>query len=251
MNEARDELVRPDETLDELFRGELRVLQKRRGYRFSMDAVLLAAFARVRPGERVADLGAGCGIVGLILAKRTPLRELVALEVQPELADLAERNVRLNGLEGRVRVVRGDWRRPQGALDPQGFDVVVSNPPYHLPHRRAGPPSQRLLARHQLLGGLDELARACRWALREGGRAYLIWRAERAVDLLEALRTAGLEPKRLRAVHGRPSREAKLLLLEARRGGGVGMRWEPPLFLQEETGQPSAELLEIYRPRIP
>ncbi|MFH1020814.1 MAG: methyltransferase, partial [Pseudomonadota bacterium] len=220
---------------ESLFAGRLRCLQPRQGYRFSVDAVLLAHFPAPEPEARILDLGAGCGVVSLILSHRCPMAHLVALEVQPRLAEVIRRNMAINGLERRGTVIEGDCRRI-AALLPQGScDWVAANPPYYpAGSGRHRPETERAKARHEILGGIAEMAQAAAFALKTGGRAAFVYPATRAETLLGDLRENGLEPERLRMVHPWPGAEAGLVLVEAVKEGGEGgegLAVLPPFFI--------------------
>ncbi|WP_305044175.1 tRNA1(Val) (adenine(37)-N6)-methyltransferase [Geoalkalibacter sp.] len=221
-----------EETLDELRIGKLKILQAKNGYRFSLDPVLLCAFARVGKGARVADLGTGSGVIPLILARRTEAVEIVGIERQAEPAERARRSVALNDLEERIRILEGDVREIGRFFAPQSFDLVLSNPPFRAPGSgRLAPADERAAARHELAGGLEDFLRAAAWLLPPGGRLYIIYLAERLAQLLEGMRRAGLEPKRLRCVHGRLGEPARMVLVEGRRGGRPGLALEAPLLV--------------------
>lgn len=242
----REELTRSDETLDAVRAAGLQLLQGRNGYRFSLDPVLLCAFARVKAGERVADLGTGSGIIPLLLARKTPAERIVGVEIQPSLADRARRNVRLNGLEARVQIVEGDVRHLGKGLAPETFQVVLANPPYRrVESGRKAPDAERAAARHELAGGLEDFLRAGAALLREGGRFYTIYLAERLTELLAGMSHQRLEPKRLRCIHSRSGEKARMVLVDGRKGGRPGLEVEPPLFVYGEKGY-SAEVLRIY-----
>lgn len=242
----RPELQAPGETLDELRLAGLKIIQKKDGYRFSIDPVLLCAFARVEEGEQVADLGTGAGVVPLILARRTAARRLVGVEIQPALADRARRSVRLNALEDRVEIVEGDLRNLGEVLEPGDFDVVLANPPFRKSGSgRQAPREERAAARHELAGGVTDFLRAAVLLLRHGGRFYVIFLAERLAELLAEMRQRGLEPKRLRCVHSRFEAKARMVLVEGRKGGRCGLTVEPPLFVYEGEKY-SPEVSRIY-----
>lgn len=242
----KEGVVRPEETLDSLRLGGLKILQGRKGYRFSLDPVLLCAFARVGDGERVADLGTGSGIIPLLLARTTQADTIVGVEVQSSLADRARRNVVLNALESRVAIVEGDVRRLGKELPAGTFEVVVSNPPYRSADSgRMAPMAERAAARHELAGGLDDFLRAAAALLKEGGRFYIIYLADRLAELLTAMVARGLQPKRLRCVHSRPTDKARLALVEGRKGGRPHLAVEAPLFVYAEKGY-SDEVLAMY-----
>ncbi|BCR03935.1 SAM-dependent methyltransferase [Desulfuromonas versatilis] len=244
-------ILRSDETLDDLRLGGLKIIQKKDGYRFSLDPVLLCAFARVAPGEALADLGTGSGVIPLLLARMSEAERLVGVEVQPGMAGRARRSVELNGLAGRVEIVEADLRSLQGTLPAQGFDVVLANPPFRpLGTGRQAPTSERGAARHEQAGGLGDFLRAAAFLLGDGGRFYVVYLAERLVDLLAGMREAGLEPKRLRCVHSRRGEGARMVLLEGRRRGRPGLVVEPPLYVCEGEDY-SAEVLTIYGEQKP
>ena len=241
-----DSLVYADETLDDLRPGVLKIIQKSGGYRFSLDPILLCAFARIEEGDTVTDLGTGSGVIPLLLAVRTSVKRVVGVELQPELADRARRSVLLNRLEEKVEILEGDLRVLPKNLAPQSFDVVLSNPPY----RRAGtgrkaPAAERAAARHELAGGLEDFLRAASFMLRHGGRFYIVYLAERLAELLAMMRRERLEPKRLRCVHSRAGERGRMVLVEARKGGGEGLSIEPPLFIYDGEKY-TEEVLAIY-----
>jgi tRNA1Val (adenine37-N6)-methyltransferase len=241
-------LVRADETLDELFRGRLQVIQKREGFRLAMDPILLANFASPLKGGRVIDLGTGSGVIPLILARRGETVDLVGLEVHAETADMARRSVRINGLEDRIAIVSGDIRDVSNLFPPQSFDHVVCNPPYHA--RGSGRESahaDRAAAKHELAGSLADAIQAARYLLGTKGRLWLIYSPTRLVHLLVTLRQAGMEPKQIKMVHGRLGIPARLMLVEAVRGGRKGLTVLPPLILYVRDTVYTEELEEIYR----
>jgi tRNA1Val (adenine37-N6)-methyltransferase len=239
-------LVRPDETLEPFGQGRLWVLQKQRGYRFSIDAVILAGLTTLRPGERVIDLGTGCGIIPLILACRYPEAVLVGVESQPALADLAARNVRLNGFSPRITIEARPMQEVQRCLPPASCQVVVSNPPYRpLGAGRLNPQDEKACARHELQGSLATVAAAARYLLPEKGRLSVIYPAWRTVHLLTLLRSHDLEPKILRFIHSRSHTPARLVWVEARRAGGEELLIPPPLVVYQDQRQYTAEMAEL------
>jgi tRNA1Val (adenine37-N6)-methyltransferase len=247
MNPRPEGPVKPDETLEPFGQGRLWVFQKKQGYRFSLDAVLLAGLTNLRAGERVVDLGAGCGIVSLILASRFPDCSLVGVESQTTLASLAERNVLLNGLTGRVDILAGEMQNLPQHFPPESFDVAVSNPPYRpLGSGRLNPVAERAIARHELNGSLDVVAQTANYLLPSGGRLALIYPAWRLVHLCCLLRSHQLEPKILRFIHSRTGEEAKLVWAEARKGGREELKILPPLMVYQSGGCYTAEMEEIF-----
>ncbi len=232
---------------EELAPGGLRLLWDDALFPPGTDSFLLSALPRLRPGLRVCDLGCGTGLVGFLLLQRQRSLSLTGVDREERAIALARRCAQENGLADRATFETLDLRGLRGRLPAGGFDLVVANPPYFPPSRGLSPadPARRQARTEDTLS-LPELCRAAGYLLRWGGSFCLVHRPERLTDLLTALREAGLEPKRLRAVEPRPGAAPSLLLLEARRGGRPGLAWEAPLRLTDAHGAPTPELDAIY-----
>ncbi len=227
-------VLSPDETLETFFDGKLRVIQKKKGYRFSIDAVLLSQFVKIRKDERVIDLGTGCGILPLLLSQTTKARSFVGVEIQGGLAGCAKKNILLNRLEDRMSILQQDFRELRKTLSRGSFDVVLSNPPYRKYRSgRINPSVEKAIARHEMRGTLEELISVASHLLPAKGRCYVIFPAMRTVDLLMALRSRDLEPKRMQFVHPRTGEDAKFILAESIKASGVELKVTPPLILEE------------------
>ncbi len=223
----------PDESMDEFMDGRLKLIQSKTGYRFSIDAILLSQFVTIKRGDRIVDLGTGCGIIPLILLLTKPVGHTFGLEIQKDLADQAARNTVLNGHENRMGVILGDIKYPPFA--PSSADVVTCNPPYRPKNSgRINPDRQRAIARHEMLASLDDILNAASRTLRVKGRLAMIYPAGRLVEVLVRMRGFNLEPKRIRVVYPGMESEAKLALIEASLGGRRGLKVLPPLFDQGE-----------------
>jgi tRNA1Val (adenine37-N6)-methyltransferase len=233
--------------LHELFDGRLKLYQPVRGYRFSVDSLLLAGFARGRCAGFVADLGAGCGVLPLLLARRDGVVHVTAVEIQQELADLVRRNSELNGCSGKISVLCGDVRAIKKVALPESFDAVVTNPPFYpVASGRINPLAQKAAARHEVHGGLDDFIAAGAYLLKRGGRCMAVYSAARLADLLVGLRKKSLEPKTLQFVHARSNEPAAMVLAEAVKGAGAEMKIEPPLVLYESQGVYSGQARELF-----
>jgi tRNA1Val (adenine37-N6)-methyltransferase len=234
-----------DETLDTFFDGKLQIIQKRKGYRFSVDAILLSQFTKICKNERVIDLGTGCGIVPLLLSHTTQALSFVGVEIQKGLAECARKNVVLNHLEDRISILKQDFRGLKGTFPPGSFDVVLSNPPYRRYRTgRINPSIEKAIARHEIKGTLEDLTSTASYLLPPRGRFYLIFPALRTVDLFVALRRGDLEPKRLQFIHPRIREEAKFILTESVKTSGVELKIMAPLILNQSEGATRAVHLE-------
>jgi len=215
------------------------------GYRFSIDSVLLAAFAPAAAGP-VADLGAGCGVLCLLLAARGLAGPFWALEIDPLAAACCERNFTRAGLAGRVLV--HDLSQPTGQPAPGSCALVIANPPFGRPgHGRLPPQPSRARARHELALPAAALWPRAAELLPARGRLALCWPPARLPQALAGLEAHRLAPKRLRLVHGRERAAAKLALIEAVKDGRPQLRVEPPLILYGQGQRHTAEVEAMYR----
>ncbi len=236
-------------TKDTFFNGRIKVKQDPSGYRFSIDSVLLAYHAGPHPGDRVLDLGTGCGIIPLILAYREPNLKIFGVEVQKELADIAGLNVEENHMDDIITILCKDMKELKNDTISGPADLIVSNPPYRKAESgRINPDMQRAVARHEIKVSLDDITKTARRVLRTAGRFITIYSAERVTDLLTHLRSAGIEPKFLRTIHSGAKTDAKLVLVEGTKGGRPGAKIGPPLIIYDEKSDYTQEVKEMFLP---
>ena len=245
---AETSFIREDETLESLFGGRLQILQKKKGYRYTIDSVLLAHFVEPKKGERILELGAGSGVISLLLAFRNPGVRVTGLELQADLADMAGRSISMNCLEGRVTIIQGDVRNTAELLESRSKDVVVFNPPYRkMGSGKLNPGREKALARHEIAGSIADFLRAASYALEPGGRVCLIYPCTRMVEAIHRMRVEKMEPKRLRMVHSRPGARGDFMLVEGMKGGGEELAVLSPLFVYREDERYSEELETLFR----
>ena len=232
--------------MEEQIGGKYRMELSQTQFSLSTDSIALADFARVFSGARVCDLGCGCGALGLLLLAKCETLQVTGVEIQEPAARCAAENAAQNGLS-QFSVLHGDLREYRTLLPANGFDIVVSNPPYYPVSGGAAPEKLPLaIARSEVCCTLSDLCACAAWCLRFGGSFFLVHKPERLADLCCALRARGLEPKRLHLVCRRAGDAPSLLLLEARRGGRPGLDIAAPLCLEDGTGRPTAELDNAY-----
>ena len=236
-----------NERIDDLQRGGLRVIQRADAFRFGTDAVLLADFAAPRRHDRVCDLGTGTGIIPLLLYARENTISADAVEIQPDMADMAARSMAMNGLNEKIRVLSGDLRSIRTLLPHARYDLVTCNPPYG----KAGgtllnPDASKRLARHEESCAIEDVACAAAGLLQNGGRLCCVFPAARMIELSDAMRKYRMAPKRIRMVHSRVEKAAHLCLMEGMLDARPGLIIEPPLVIYDENNAYTPELRRIY-----
>ena len=236
-----------NERIDDLQRGGLRVIQRADAFRFGTDAVLLADFAAPRRHDRVCDLGTGTGIIPLLLYARENTISADAVEIQPDMADMAARSMAMNGLNEKIRVLSGDLRSIRTLLPHARYDLVTCNPPYG----KAGgtllnPDASKRLARHEESCAIEDVACAAAWLLQNGGRLCCVFPAARMIELSDAMRKYRMAAKRIRMVHSRVEKAAHLCLMEGMLDARPGLIIEPPLVIYDENNAYTPELRRIY-----
>ncbi len=235
------------ESLDAALNGKVRLLQPLRGYRFSVDAVLLADFVPFsQKKQRIVDLGCGVGVIPLILLQQGKAQGALGVEIQTELAELARRNVELNEVKDRLSILHGDVRRIRDLLPPQSADVVTANPPFYpVGSGRDNPSEQKAIARREHQCRMVDVVAAAKYLVTNKGRAFFIYPASRLYELFTVLQTHHLPPRRLRLVYPRMGEDARLALVEAIATRLPELQILPPLFLERSDGEYTEEAAAI------
>ena len=235
------------ETLEDLQFAGLRLIQKKQNFRFGMDAVLLADFARVKPRDTVADFGTGTGSLPVLLSGRGKGARYIGLEIQPEMAETARRNMRLNGLEERSEIFCADVADAEKLLGMCSVDTVVCNPPYGMPGKVMVNRDEPLAtARHQGKHTLRQFFGSAFRVLKGKGKMFLVYPAAQMFSLMTELRAAHLEPKHFRLVYPDADHPANLVLMEASKDARPLLQPMPPLIVRERSGDLTNELKSIY-----
>ncbi|WP_367568783.1 tRNA1(Val) (adenine(37)-N6)-methyltransferase [Lacrimispora sp.] len=239
--------LKENERIDDLQRNGYQIIQKKDGFCFGMDAVLLSGFAQVKAEEKAVDLGTGTGIIPILLEAKYEGLHYTGLEIQEEMVDMARRSVALNHLEEKVSIVTGDIKEASRLLGAASFDVVTSNPPYmNDSHGLKNPDLPKAIARHEVLCTLEDVVREAARLLRPGGRFYMVHRPHRLIEIITALKEQKLEPKRMKLVHPFVDREANMVLIEAVRGGKSMIKVEAPIIVYKEPGVYTEQIYTVY-----
>ena len=220
-----------DERLDKV-NEKIELIIKKDGLTFGTDAYLLASFIRPQPSARAAELGAGTGIISLLLASRERLSHIYAIEIQEDFSRLIERNVLHNGLNDKVSVLCKDVRDIRAQNTDGELDVVFSNPPYmRTDSGKRNASDRKYIARHEVFGDIGDFCLSANRLLKHGGKFYCVWRPDRLSELMGAMRDNRLEPKTMIFVHADEESEPSMVLVSATKGGAPSMHVLPPLIL--------------------
>lgn len=241
--------LRVDERIDQLYSQDVQIIQSPSCFAFSLDAVLLADF--VRPNHRhklkTVDLCAGNGAVGLFLHQKLG-GEFTEVELQPRIADMAQRSIDLNELGDRYRVLNLDIADVFTKIPKDSADVVLCNPPYFpVTAKSQKNPNQYLaIARHEIKTNLAMVAQQMSGLLKMNGHGYLVHRPDRVSEILATLERNRLVPKRIRFIYPKPDRDANIMLVEVIKDGKPGgQKIVPPLIVNDDAGNYLPEVRKL------
>lgn len=238
--------LKPGERIDQLYSQDIQIIQSPEVFAFSLDAVLLADFAKLplRANSQTVDLCAGNGAVGLFMSHKTH-GKIAEVEIQPRLADMARRSVALNQLGEQMTVYEGDLAQVNQWIPKDSVDVVTCNPPYFedLPDSQKNPNRYLAIARHEILTNLATIVATTSGLLKMNGKAYFVHRPDRLFQLLQLMAANRLAPKRIRLVHPKPDKEANMVLVEAIKDGKPGgVRFPAPITVYDAQGNYTPEV---------
>ncbi|GGB12768.1 tRNA1(Val) (adenine(37)-N6)-methyltransferase [Macrococcus hajekii] len=240
-------MLKTNERLDQLIKENIRIIQNDDVFSFSTDALLLAHFVKPVKKGQVMDLCTGNGIIPLLLSDKSVI-PIEGIEIQSQLVDMAKRSVEYNELSHQITITEKDLRTVTQSYKPSQYDIVTCNPPYF----RENQSFQHLkeahrIARHEIMCTLDDCTAASRHLLKQGGKLYMVHRADRLVDCLVSMRTHGIEPKTIWPIYSRPDKpNAVTVVIEAIKGGKSDCKVMPPFYIYAADGTYSSEMHEVY-----
>lgn len=244
----KEDLVRDYERVDDLQINGLKLIQDPEGFCFGVDAVLLANFLEIKRRAKVVDLGTGTGVIPLIIAGKSSATRIDGVEIQEEVAQMATRSVKYNGLEDRVHIINADLNDATKVLEPNSYDVVTSNPPYMPNHKGLkNDNDKKTISRHEVKCSLEDVIRVASKLLKQHGHFYMVHRPQRLVDIVCLCRDYGLEPKKLQFIHPNKSKKPNIILIKCIKSAKPELKLVDPLYVyNEEDGQYSDQLKGIY-----
>ncbi len=240
--------INNNERIDDLEYENLKIIQNKEGFCFGIDSVLLSDYAKnIKKDAIVVDIGTGTGIIGLLLCKKAKLKKIYGVEIQEDVAKMAERSIQLNSLEDKFQIINIDINNISDKLDNNSIDVIVTNPPYKKKNTGLlNEEEKKLISRHEIKCTLEDIVKNSYKLLKSKGEFYMVHRAERLVDILYTLRNNKLEPKNIRFVHSKAGEKPKLILIRCVKDAKEYLKIENPLFIYDNNGEYTDEILKIY-----
>jgi len=243
-----DKLLKDNERIDDLQINNLKIIQNPKGFCFGIDSVLLSDFAKnIKNNAEVIDLGTGTGIISILLTAKTNAANILGVELQEHVAEMAMRSVVLNNLQNKIQIINEDIRKLDKKLNIGYYDAIVTNPPYmKINSGLQNEDNTKLISRHEVECTLEDIARISYKLLKNNGEIYMVHRPERLVDIMEIFRKYKLEVKEMRMVFSNKDSQANLVLIKAVKNGKSFLRVNKPLYIYRENGKYTDEILEIY-----
>ena len=222
-------MLKENERLEDLDCKGLKIIQNSKSYCFTSDSVILANYVKATAKETIIDLCTGSGIIAILLSAKTRAKKIIAVELQEKLADLAQRNVDLNSLNGKIAIENISLQQAPKKLGKHNYDVVVCNPPYTKKPYQLNEENEISIARHEIKMTLEELIISASELLKFGGKFYFVHRVERLDEILILLNKYKLMPKELTFIYPPNKKEAYLVMFKCLAGGKNGIKVLQPI----------------------
>ena len=240
--------LKENERIDDLEFKNLKIIQNKNGFCFGIDSVLLSDFSKnIKKDSKVLDLGTGTGIISILLCGKTNLREIIGVEVQKEVYNMACRSAKLNDIEDKFKLINENVLNLENIFENGYFDVIVTNPPYKKQNTGiTNEDNRKLISRHEILANLEDFIRVSNKMLKYKGEFYMVHRPERMVDIFALMRKYKIEPKEVRLVFSNEKNPPKMVLIKGVKNGGEYLKFRENLYIYKEDGSYTDEILKIY-----
>ena len=240
--------IKNSERIDDLeFKG-LKIIQDKKGFCFGIDSVLLSDFAKkIKKDSKVIDLGTGTGIINILLSRKTDASSFVGVEIQQDVAEMAERSIKLNYLEDKIKIINENITKLKNIYKPNSFDVVVTNPPYKKINTGViNNENKKIISRHEITASLQDFIHISSYLLKDYGEFYMVHRPERLVDIFSIMRLEKIEPKLIKFVYPNKNKKTNLVLIKGIKRGNPFLEFDKNLYIYNDDGTYTEEILKIY-----
>ena len=237
-----------NEVIDDLELNNLKIIQNKKGFCFGIDSILLSDFAKeLKKNAKVLDLGTGTGIISILLCEKTNLKEIIGIEVQKDVYEMAKRSIKLNGLENKFKIINENILNLNNIFEKNSIDVIVTNPPYKKENTGIINDNQKkLISKHEVTANLEDFIKISKDLLKDKGEFYMVHRPERLVDILSLMRKYKIEPKVLRMVYSTENKPPKLILIKGVKNAKEFLKVEKNLYIYDNKGNYTEEIKRIY-----
>lgn len=241
-----------NERIDDLEIKGMKIIQNKNGFCFGIDSVLLSDFAKeIKNGAKCVDLGTGTGILGILLCAKTNLSQIIGIEIQEEVAEMANRSIILNNLENKFKIININLKEIKNNkinyLEKNSFDYIITNPPYKkLNTGKINENEKKLISRHEITANLDDFIEVANYLLKDKGTIFMVHRPERLADIIEKMRKEKIEPKEIKFVYPKVNEEPNLILIKGVKNAKPFLKINKPLYIYNEDGSYTDEILKIY-----
>lgn len=244
--------LKENEKIDDLEFKDLKIIQNVEGFCFGIDSILLSDFAKnIKKNSRVIDLGTGTGVISILLSKKTEAQEIIGVEIQDEIADMANRSVKLNNLEDKIKIINENIINLNKLYKKNSFDVVVTNPPYKkIDTGIINKNIKKTISRHEISASLKDFIEISSYLLKDKGEFFMVNRPNRLVDILCFMREEKIEPKKIRLVYPNKDKKANLVLIYGVKNGNSFLELEKNLYVYDQNGNYTDEILKIYNKEV-
>ena len=240
--------LKENERIDDLEFKNLKIIQNKDGFCFGIDSILLTDFAKnIKQNSKVIDLGTGTGIIPILLYGKTKNTKFVGVEIQPEVAEMAKRSVKLNLLENNIEILNTNILELSKIYNRGSFDVVTTNPPYKKINTGViNENNKKLISRHEITASLEDFIRTASFLLKDLGEFYMVHRPDRLVDIFYEMRKNKIEPKKIKFIYPNKNKKTNLVLIKGIKNGKQFLEFENNLYVYNEDGNYTNEILKIY-----
>lgn len=240
--------LKENERIDDLEFKDLKIIQNKNGFCFGIDAVLLSDFAKnIRNNAKVLDLGTGTGIISILLCGKTNLKQIIGVEVQKDVFEMAQRSIKLNNLQNKFQVINENILNLDKIYEKNSFDAIVTNPPYKKENTGIiNIDEKKLISRHEVLAKLEDYISISNKLLKNNGEFYMIHRPERLVDILFLMRKYKIEPKEIRFIYSHINEIPKMVLIKGVKNGKTFLKFRENLYIYNENNEYTDEIYKIY-----
>lgn len=240
--------LKENEVIDDLEFNGLKIIQNKKWFKYGIDSVLLSDFAKkIKKNSKVLDIGTGTGIISILISAKTESKEIVGIEVQDDVADMAKRSIILNNLDNKIKIINDNILNIEQYFSEEYFDCVITNPPYQRDNTGIKNENEKQrISRHEVLCSLEDIIIKSFKVLKDNGCIYMVHRPDRLVDILFLMRKYKLEPKEIRFVHAKSGEKPNLVLIKGVKYSGNFLKVLDPLVIYKDNGEYTDELLKIY-----